>query len=95
MYVLYVSLRLFAEAIQWCDEGLKVHPTGKRLLGLRAAADKQKVQALMSSVDFCVEVLISVWCNVYLGLKHYQCEGPIVSVSPKFSSEKRSACLSA
>ena len=45
-------LRLYAEAIQWCDEGLKAHPTDKKLLELRAAADKQKVQALMNSVDF-------------------------------------------
>ncbi|XP_030289896.1 tetratricopeptide repeat protein 4 [Sparus aurata] len=36
------ALRLFEEAIQWCDEGLKAHPTDKKLLELRAAADKQK-----------------------------------------------------
>ncbi|KAF7663956.1 hypothetical protein LDENG_00194030 [Lucifuga dentata] len=37
-----VELRKFADAIQWCDEGLKVHPTDKKLQELRAAADKQK-----------------------------------------------------
>ncbi|XP_051232145.1 tetratricopeptide repeat protein 4 [Dicentrarchus labrax] len=37
-----MELRIFAEAIQWCDEGLKSHPTDKKLLELRAAADKHK-----------------------------------------------------
>ncbi|XP_076583342.1 tetratricopeptide repeat protein 4 [Chaetodon auriga] len=37
-----VELRMFAEAIQWCDEGLKAHPTDKKLQELRAAADKHK-----------------------------------------------------
>lgn len=37
-----VELRHFSEALQWCDEGLKAHPTDKKLLELRAAADKHK-----------------------------------------------------
>lgn len=37
-----VELRMFAEAVQWCDEGLKAHPTDKKLQELRAAADKHK-----------------------------------------------------
>ncbi|XP_044055419.1 tetratricopeptide repeat protein 4 [Siniperca chuatsi] len=37
-----IELRNFAEAIQWCDEGLKAHPTDKKLLELRATADKHK-----------------------------------------------------
>uniref|UniRef100_A0A667YI62 Tetratricopeptide repeat domain 4 n=1 Tax=Myripristis murdjan TaxID=586833 RepID=A0A667YI62_9TELE len=37
-----LELRNFAEAIQWCDAGLKAHPTDKKLQELRAAADKQK-----------------------------------------------------
>ncbi|XP_059197415.1 tetratricopeptide repeat protein 4 [Centropristis striata] len=37
-----IELRIFAEAIQWCDEGLKAHPTDKKLQELRAAADKHK-----------------------------------------------------
>lgn len=37
-----VELRNFAEAIQWCDEGLRAHPTDKKLQELRAAADKHK-----------------------------------------------------
>ncbi|XP_047443872.1 tetratricopeptide repeat protein 4 [Mugil cephalus] len=37
-----IQLRNFSEAMQWCDEGLKVHPTDKKLLELRATADKHK-----------------------------------------------------
>lgn len=37
-----IELRNFAEAIRWCDEGLKVHPTDKKMLELRATADKNK-----------------------------------------------------
>ncbi|XP_070764797.1 tetratricopeptide repeat protein 4 isoform X1 [Enoplosus armatus] len=37
-----IELRIFAEAVQWCDEGLKVCPTDKKLLELRVAADKLK-----------------------------------------------------
>jgi len=40
-----MELRNFAEAVQWCDEGLQLHPTDKKLQELRAAADKHKVQA--------------------------------------------------
>lgn len=38
-----IELRSYAEAIQWCDEGLKAHPADKKLLELRASADKQRV----------------------------------------------------
>lgn len=37
-----VEVRAFAKALQWCDEGLKAHPTDRKLLELRAAADKHK-----------------------------------------------------
>lgn len=37
-----IELRIFAEAIQWCDEGLKSYPTDKKLLELRATADTHK-----------------------------------------------------
>lgn len=37
-----IELRNFAEAIKWCDEGLKVHPTDKKMQELRATADKHK-----------------------------------------------------
>lgn len=37
-----VELRNFAEAIRWCDEALRLQPTDKKVLELRATADKQK-----------------------------------------------------
>lgn len=37
-----IELRYFAEGIKWCDEGLKLHPTDKKLQELRATADKHK-----------------------------------------------------
>lgn len=37
-----IELHNFAEAIRWCDEGLKVHPTDKKVLELRSTADKHK-----------------------------------------------------
>lgn len=37
-----IELRNFPDALQWCDEGLKAHPTDKKLLELRATADKHK-----------------------------------------------------
>ncbi|XP_015232135.1 PREDICTED: tetratricopeptide repeat protein 4 [Cyprinodon variegatus] len=37
-----LELRNFPDAIQWCDEGLKSHPTDNKLRELRATADKQK-----------------------------------------------------
>lgn len=38
-----MELHNYTDALQWCDEGLKVQPTDKKLLELRASADKQKV----------------------------------------------------
>ncbi|XP_019730776.1 tetratricopeptide repeat protein 4 [Hippocampus comes] len=40
-----MELRNFATAIQWCEEGLKAHPTDKKLRDLRTAADKHKRSA--------------------------------------------------
>ncbi|KTG45218.1 hypothetical protein cypCar_00032744 [Cyprinus carpio] len=40
-----MALRNYAGALQWCDEGLKLSPTDKKLQELRATADKQKRQA--------------------------------------------------
>ncbi|XP_003974462.1 tetratricopeptide repeat protein 4 [Takifugu rubripes] len=37
-----IALRIYAEAIQWCDEGLKAHPADNKLLELRTAADKHR-----------------------------------------------------
>lgn len=38
-----MELRNYSEALQWCDEGLRLLPTDKKLQELRATADKQKV----------------------------------------------------
>ena len=43
-----IELRIFPMAIKWCDEALKAQPTDKKLLELRATADKHKVQLLVS-----------------------------------------------
>lgn len=40
-----MELRNYAGALQWCDEGLGLIPTDKKLLELRATADKQKVES--------------------------------------------------
>lgn len=37
-----IELRRFADGVRWCDDGLKVHPTDKKLQELRATADKHK-----------------------------------------------------
>ncbi|XP_035996804.1 tetratricopeptide repeat protein 4 [Fundulus heteroclitus] len=37
-----MELRNFSGAVQWCDEGLKAHPTDNKLRELRASADKHK-----------------------------------------------------
>ncbi|XP_060775866.1 tetratricopeptide repeat protein 4 [Neoarius graeffei] len=37
-----MELRNYTDALQWCDEGLRVQPTNKKLQELRATADKQK-----------------------------------------------------
>lgn len=37
-----MELRSYADALQWCEEGLRVQPKDKKLQELRAAADKQK-----------------------------------------------------
>lgn len=38
-----IELHSYAEATQWCEEGLKAHPADKKLLDLRASADKLRV----------------------------------------------------
>ncbi|XP_076871094.1 tetratricopeptide repeat protein 4 [Brachyhypopomus gauderio] len=37
-----MEMRNYEDALQWCDEGLKVLPTDKKLLELRTTADKQR-----------------------------------------------------
>ncbi|XP_056607368.1 tetratricopeptide repeat protein 4 [Triplophysa dalaica] len=40
-----IELHHYLEALQWCDEGLRLLPTDKNLQELRAKADKQKREA--------------------------------------------------
>lgn len=39
----HLELKNFAEALNWCDEGLQVDAKEKKLLEMRAKADKLKV----------------------------------------------------
>lgn len=43
-----MELHSYAEAIQWCDEGLRAHPADKKLPDLRASADKHRVLTLLN-----------------------------------------------
>ncbi|KAM4642256.1 tetratricopeptide repeat protein 4 isoform 1-T4 [Discoglossus pictus] len=36
----YVEIKNYSEAIKWCDEGLRINPTERKLLETRAKADK-------------------------------------------------------
>uniref|UniRef100_A0A7N6A4W9 Cns1/TTC4 wheel domain-containing protein n=1 Tax=Anabas testudineus TaxID=64144 RepID=A0A7N6A4W9_ANATE len=47
-----IELRIFSEAVKWCDEGLKAHPTEKKLQELRATADKHKCMVTWCTVHF-------------------------------------------
>ncbi|CAL8307663.1 unnamed protein product [Lota lota] len=40
-----MELRSFPEAIRWCDRGLKMYPSDRKLPELRSAADKRKREA--------------------------------------------------
>lgn len=39
----HLELKNFAEAVNWCDEGLQIDAREKKLLEMRAKADKLKV----------------------------------------------------
>ena len=39
----HLELKNYVEAVNWCDEGLQIDATEKKLLDLRAKADKLKV----------------------------------------------------
>lgn len=55
-----VALHSYAEAVQWCDEGLKAHPADKKLLELRASADKHRV-CVPLNIHFVVVVVVGGW----------------------------------
>lgn len=62
-----IELRSYAETIQWCDEGLKAHPADKKLLELRASADKHRVEILLN-ICFCCScccgrLVVPINCN--------------------------------
>lgn len=60
-----VELHSYAEAIQWCDEGLRAHPADKKLLELRASADKRRVCILKYLICFCWRLVGPINCNVH------------------------------
>lgn len=45
----HLELKNFAEAMNWCDEGLRIDAREKKLLEMRAKADKLKVGGRISS----------------------------------------------
>lgn len=45
----HLELKNFAEAVNWCDEGLQIDAREKKLLEMRAKADKLKVGCRISS----------------------------------------------
>lgn len=45
----HLELKNFAEAVNWCDEGLQIDAREKKLLEMRAKADKLKVGGRISS----------------------------------------------
>lgn len=58
-----IELRIYAEAIQWCDEGLKAYPVDKKLLELRTAADKHKVDILLNVFCCYLRSVVPITCN--------------------------------
>lgn len=62
-----MELKNFSEAIGWCEEGLRIDPKEKRLVEMRAKADKLKVsikavwhlQCLLPTL--CQETLWDLW----------------------------------
>ena len=45
----HLELKNFAEAVNWCDEGLQIDARETKLLEMRAKADKLKVGGRISS----------------------------------------------
>lgn len=48
----HLELRNFAEAVNWCDEGLQIDSKEKKLLEMRAKADKLKVGGRISGICY-------------------------------------------
>ncbi|NXA82075.1 TTC4 protein, partial [Thryothorus ludovicianus] len=48
----HIELKNFLEAIAWCEEGLQIDPKEKKLVEMRAKADKLKGKELGTQTDF-------------------------------------------
>ena len=48
----HLELKNYVEAVNWCDEGLQIDATEKKLLEMRAKADKLKVGGKISQLAF-------------------------------------------
>ncbi|KGL77794.1 Tetratricopeptide repeat protein 4, partial [Tinamus guttatus] len=61
----HLELKNFSEAIAWCEEGLQIDPKEKKLLEVRAKADKLKVNVLAASRGCCADLDCSVLPSLY------------------------------
>ncbi|KFP13826.1 Tetratricopeptide repeat protein 4, partial [Egretta garzetta] len=53
----HMELKNFSEAIAWCEEGLRIESKEKKLVEMRAKADKLKGRAVMGIDLLCVTVV--------------------------------------
>lgn len=58
----HLELNHFAEAVNWCDEGLQIDAKEKKLLEVRAKADKLKVGDCLHMHQIVSHATGSVWC---------------------------------
>ncbi|NWQ78286.1 TTC4 protein, partial [Columbina picui] len=71
----HMELKNFSEAIAWCEEGLRIDPKEKKLVEMRARADKLKVsikaiwhlQCLLPTL--CKEALWDLWLKSERNIK--------------------------
>lgn len=55
-----MELKNFSEAIAWCEKGLQIDSKEKKLLEVRAKADKLKVN---TKADWCLQCLSPALCQ--------------------------------
>lgn len=60
--ICHLELNHFAEAVNWCDEGLQIDAKEKKLLEVRAKADKLKVGDCLYMPQIVSSPCGSVWC---------------------------------
>ncbi|NXA31531.1 TTC4 protein, partial [Eudromia elegans] len=58
----HLELKNFSEAVAWCDEGLEIDSKEKKLLEVRAKADKLKVSVMAASRICCACPRIVLLC---------------------------------